>query len=121
MGIGPTRLLRSRSPTEAAAFWIVMILSYLALYGLAETSGVGFSERVDPATNTVSFDLNSFLWLPDFFLRADPATNPAPFLLWWVLLAGVVAEIVMVVFRFLRGGTRPRTWAASGQRKTGPT
>src|SRR3989442_5824628 len=95
MGVGPTRLLRSRSAAEAAAFWVVLILTYLAMYGLAETPGIGYSERLDPATSSISFDLNSFLWFPELPLQADPATNPVPFLLWWVLLALVVAEVVM--------------------------
>jgi len=98
------RLLRSRSPTEAVAFWALVILSYLAIYGLS----------------SISFDLNPFLWFPDLILRNNPAANPVPFLLWWVLLAFIVAEVVMVGFRVLRPGPRTRFVRVVGNQKPPP-
>jgi hypothetical protein len=92
---------------ETAGFWIVLTLSYLALSFLAGARGIGYAERVDPASRSIAFDLNPFLWLPDLFLHAYPPTNPVPFLLWWVLLAALIAESVMVLMRILRGGLRP--------------
>jgi len=120
MGVGRMRLLRSRSSTEAVAFWGLLILSYLAIYGLSETLGVGYSERLDPATASISFDLNPFLWFPDLILRNNPAANPVPFLLWWVLLAFIVAEVVMVGFRVLRPGPRTRFVRVVGNQKPPP-
>ena len=103
------RFLRSRSPRETAAFWIVLIVSYLALAFLAGVRGIGYSERADTASQSITFELNSFLWLPDVWLRADPAANPVPFLLWWVVIATFTAGIVMVLFRLLfRRNTRSR-------------
>jgi hypothetical protein len=112
MGVGAMRLLRSRSPLEAAAFWTVLILVYLALAALAGTRGIGYSERVDTARGSIAFELNPFLWLPRLVPGADPATNPVPFLLWWVLLAALIAEVLMVPVR-LRGGIRSRAPRAS--------
>jgi len=103
------RFLRSQSPRETAAFWIVLIVSYLALAFLAGVRGIGYSERADTASQSITFELNSFLWLPDVWLRADPAANPVPFLLWWVVIATFTAGIVMVLFRLLfRRNTRSR-------------
>ena len=113
------RLLRSRSPLETAAFWVVLILSYLALSGLAGTRGIGYSERVDGATNSVTFELNPFLWFPDAFLHADPAANPIPFILWWVVVSILIAEIVMVLYR-LRFRPRARTRLAPPSKPPAP-
>ena len=116
MGVRPLRLLRSHSPPEIAVFWAVLILSYLALYGLATTPGVGYTERADVATESISFDLNSVLWFPDVFLHTDPGANSVPFLLWWVILAFLIAEGSMIFYRLLRGDARARI-PASGQTK----
>ena len=103
------RFLRSQSPRETAGFWIVLIVSYLTLAFLAGVRGIGYSERVDTASQSITFELNSFLWLPDIWRRADPAANPVPFLLWWVVIATFMAGVVMVLFRLLfRRETRPR-------------
>lgn len=108
-GVRAMRFLRSQSPRETAAFWIVLIVSYLALAFLAGVRGIGYSERADTASQSITFELNSFLWLPDVWLRADPAANPVPFLLWWVVIATFTAGIVMVLFRLLfRRNTRSR-------------
>lgn len=106
-GVGRSRLLRSHSTLEVAAFWTVLTLSYLALSFLAGARGIGYAERVDPASRAIAFDLNPFLWFPDVFLHSYPPTNPVPFLLWWVVLSVVIAEAVMVLMRILRGGLRP--------------
>ena len=106
-GVGRLRLLRSHSPLEVAAFWIILTLSYLALSFLAGARGIGYAERIDPSSRAIAFDLNPSLWFPDVFLHAYPPTNPMPFLLWWVALSVVIAEVVMVVMRILRGGLRP--------------
>ena len=113
---GIWRLLRSRSPTESAVFWIVLTLVYLAIYGLAGVRGVGYTERVDEANRSIAFELNPVLWLPDVFLHAYPPMDPVPFLVWWVVLAAVIAEAVMVLMRILRGGVRPGTSGAKAQR-----
>ena len=97
------RLLRSQSRRETAAFWTVLILSYLALSFLAGANGIGYSERVDATSRTVTFELNPFLWLPNLFLHTDPAVNPVPFMAWWVVLAILIAEVFMVVYRMVRG------------------
>jgi hypothetical protein len=95
---------------ETAGFWIVLTLSYLALSFLAGTRGVGYAERVDVTSRSIVFDLNPFLWLPDLFLHAYPPTNPVPYLVWWVALAAVIAETVMVLFRWVRGGPAKTTF-----------
>src|SRR5213593_4332091 len=100
-GVRAMRFLRSQSPRETAAFWIVLIVSYLTLALLAGVRGIGYSERVDTTSQSITFELNSFLWLPDVWLRADPAANPVPFLLWWVVIATFMAGLVMVLFRLL--------------------
>ena len=120
MGVGRLRILRSRSPIETAAFWIVLAMSYLTLSFLAGARGIGYAERVDPASRTIAFDLNPFLWFPDLFLHAWPPSNPVPFLLWWVVLAAVIAEGVMVLMRFLRGGARPGADQARSPEKSRP-
>jgi len=108
-GVRAMRFLRSQSPRETAAFWVVLIVSYLTLAFLAGVRGIGYSERVDTTSQSITFELNSFLWLPDVWLRADPAANPVPFLLWWVVIATFTAGIVMVLFRLLfRRDTRSR-------------
>jgi hypothetical protein len=104
MGKRVWRLLRSRSTAESAGFWVALILSYLALSFLAGARGVGYTERFDEASRSIAFDLNPFLWFPDVFLHAYPPTNPVPFLLWWVALAALIAEVLMVAMRVLRGG-----------------
>ncbi|TLZ53610.1 MAG: hypothetical protein E6K17_09400 [Methanobacteriota archaeon] len=116
LGDGIWRLLRSRSLMETAVFWIVLVLVYLAISGLAGLRGVGYTERVDEASRSIAFDLNPVLWLPDLFLHAYPPTDPVPFLLWWVVLAAVIAEALMVVIRIFRGGVRPGTSGAKAQR-----
>jgi len=97
------RLLRSQSLRETVAFWVVLILSYLALSSFAGANGIGYSERVDAASRTVAFDLNPVLWFPNLFLNTDPAANPVPFMAWWVVLAILIAEVFMVAFRIVRG------------------
>ena len=116
-GVGRLRLLRSHSPLEVAAFWIILTLSYLALSFLAGARGIGYAERVDSASRAIAFELNPFLWFPDVFLHAYPPTNPVPFLLWWVALSVVIAEIVMVVMRILRGDLRPGASKSPGPGK----
>ena len=116
MGDGIWRLLRSRSPMESAVFWIVLALVYLAISGLAGVRGVGYTERVNEANRSIAFDLNPVLWLPDLFLHAYPPTEPVPFLVWWVVLATVIAEAVMVLMRIFRGGVRPGASGAKAQR-----
>ena len=116
LGDGIWRLLRSRSLMETAVFWIVLVLVYLAISGLAGLRGVGYTERVDEASRSIAFDLNPVLWLPDLFLHAYPPTDRIPFLLWWVVLAAVIAEALMVVIRIFRGGVRPGTSGAKAQR-----
>src|SRR2546428_8606279 len=100
-GVRAMRFVRSQSPREPAAFWIVLIVSYLALVFLAGVRGIGYSERADTASQSITIELNSFLWLPDVWLRADPAANPVPFLLWWVVIATFTAGVVMGLFRLL--------------------
>ena len=54
-------------------------------------------------------------------LRVGSAmTNPVPFLLWWVALAAVIAEALMVAMRLLRGGARgPNTGAPAQRSRSG--
>ena len=119
MGSGSTigervwRLLRSRSPKETAAFWAILILSYLVLSSLAGLHGVGYTERFDDASRSIAFDLNPFLWFPDVFLHVYPAANPVPFILWWVALSAVLAEAVLVAVRLVRGGSLTEKRAAA--------
>ncbi len=116
--VGRTPLLRSQSPLETAAFWIVLTLSYLALSVLAGTRGIGYGERVDLASRLITFDLNPFLWFPDLFLHVYPPMNPVPFLLWWVALAAVIAEGVMVLTRVLRRNLGPTRAEAVAPQKS---
>ena len=97
---------------ETAGFWIVLTLSYLALSFLAGIRGVGYAEQVDVTSRSIVFDLNPLLWFPDLFLHAYPPANPVPFLLWWVALGAIIAETVMVVFRWFRGGPAKTPFAA---------
>lgn len=120
MGKRIWRLLRSHSLVESVGFWVALILSYLALSSLAGAPGIGYSERVDMAHRSITFDLNPFLWFPDVFLHAYPPTNPVPFLLWWVALAAVIAEALMVGMRLLRGGAGgPNTGAPAQRSRSG--
>ena len=106
MGENVWWLLRSRPLTESATFWIVLIIVYLTVSSLAGLRGVGYSERIDESSRSIAFDLNPVLWLPNLFLHTDPAANPVPFMVWWVLLAILVAEVVMVAFRMVRGPSK---------------
>src|SRR2546428_13159391 len=110
-GVRAMRFLRSRSPRETAAFWIVLIVSYLALAFLAGVRGIGYSERADTASQSITFELNSFLWLPDVWLRADPAANPVPFLLWWVVIATFTAGAAIGPCPSVFPPGAPRRWA----------